>query len=260
VVLGIAGEHFEDILHRKKTKQKVEFDTELGVGDLKKVIKDFKALVKRKTGKPFPDKPMDQLKLAVEAVFNSWNTDRAITYRRLNRIPDDWGTAVNIQSMVYGNMGPTSATGVAFTRNPATGENKFYGEYMINAQGEDVVAGIRTPNPIAQLGKDMPEVFEALTGIYKKLESHYKDMQDIEFTIEEGKLFILQTRAGKRTAAAAIKTAVDMVDEGLISKQIALMRIPADQIDQIFHPRLDAQAKVKVLAKGLGASPGCVDS
>ena len=258
VVLGIAGEHFENILHRKKTKQKVEFDTELGVGDLKMVIKDFKALVKRKTGKPFPDKPMDQLRLAVEAVFSSWNTDRAITYRRLNRIPDDWGTAVNVQSMVYGNMGPTSATGVAFTRNPATGENKFYGEYMINAQGEDVVAGIRTPNPIAQLEKDMPEVFETLTGIYKKLESHYKDMQDIEFTVQENQLYMLQTRSGKRTAAAAIRVAVDMVNEGLISKQEAILRVPATQVDQIFHPTVDpkARAKMKVLGKGLGASPG----
>ena len=226
VVLGIEGEHFEDILQRRKKKQKVEFDTELGVGDLKMVIKDFKALVKRKTGKPFPDKPMDQLKLAVEAVFDSWNTDRAITYRRLNRIPYDWGTAVNVQSMVFGNMGPTSATGVAFTRNPATGENKFYGEYMINAQGEDVVAGIRTPNAIAQLEKDLPEVFEALTGVYKKLESHYKDMQDIEFTVQENQLYMLQTRSGKRTAAAAIRVAVDMVNEGLISKQEAILRVP----------------------------------
>ncbi len=258
VVLGIAGEHFEEILHRRKTKQKVEFDTELGVGDLKVVIKDFKALVKRKTGASFPDKPMDQLKLAVEAVFDSWNTDRAITYRRLNRIPDDWGTAVNVQSMVYGNMGPTSATGVAFTRNPATGENKFYGEYMINAQGEDVVAGIRTPNPIAQLEKDMPQIFEELTGIYKKLESHYKDMQDIEFTVQENQLYMLQTRSGKRTAAAAIRAAVDMVNEGLISKQEAILRVPATQVDQIFHPTLDpkAKAKMKVLGKGLGASPG----
>lgn len=258
VVLGIDSEHFETILHRRKTKQKVEFDTELGVGDLKMVIKDFKSLVKRKTGKPFPDKPIDQLKLAVEAVFNSWNTDRAITYRQLNRIPDDWGTAVNVQSMVFGNMGPTSATGVAFTRNPATGENKFYGEYMINAQGEDVVAGIRTPNPIAQLSKDMPDVFEALTGVYKKLESHYKDMQDIEFTVQENQLYMLQTRSGKRTAAAAIRVAVDMVNEGLISKQEAILRVPATQVDQIFHPMLDpkAKAKVKMLGKGLGASPG----
>jgi pyruvate,orthophosphate dikinase len=256
VVLGIEGEHFETILHRRKTKQKVEFDTELGVGDLKSVIKDFKALVKRKTGKPFPDKPIDQLRMTVEAVFNSWNTDRAVTYRRLNRIPDDWGTAVNVQAMVFGNMGPSSATGVAFTRNPATGDKEFYGEYMINAQGEDVVAGIRTPNPIAQLEKDMPEVFETLTGVYKTLESHYKDMQDIEFTVQENQLYMLQTRAGKRTAAAAIKVAVDMVNEGLISKREAILRVPATQVDQIFHPMVDPTAKVDVLGKGLGASPG----
>ena len=256
VVLGIEGEHFEAILDRRKTRQKVEFDTELGIGDLKMVIKDFKALVKRKTGNPFPDKPMDQLKLAVEAVFNSWNTDRAITYRRLNRIPDDWGTAVNVQSMVFGNMGLTSATGVAFTRNPATGENKFYGEYMINAQGEDVVAGIRTPSPISQLEKDMPEVFEELSSVYKKLESHYKDMQDIEFTVQENQLYMLQTRAGKRTAAAAMRVAVDMVNEGLISKQEAILRVPATQVDQIFHPMIDPKSKSKVLGKGLGASPG----
>ncbi|MDH5642217.1 MAG: pyruvate, phosphate dikinase, partial [Nitrospira sp.] len=256
VVLGIDGEHFEAIMHRRKVSQKVEFDTELGVGDLKMLIKDFKALVKRKTGNPFPDKPMDQLQLAVEAVFNSWNTDRAITYRRLNRIPDDWGTAVNIQSMVFGNMGPTSATGVAFTRNPATGENEFYGEYMINAQGEDVVAGIRTPNPIAQLEKDMPEIYEALTGVYKMLESHYKDMQDIEFTVEENQLYMLQTRSGKRTAAAAIRIAVDMVNEGLISKRDAILRVPATQVDQVFHPMVNPKGKMKVIGKGLGASPG----
>ncbi len=256
VVLGIDSEHFETILQRRKTKQKVEFDTELGVGDLKMVIKDFKALVKRKTGKPFPDDPMAQLRMAVEAVFQSWNTDRAVTYRRLNRIPDDWGTAVNVQAMVFGNMGPTSATGVAFTRNPATGEKKFYGEYMINAQGEDVVAGIRTPHPIEHLEKEMPEVYEALTGVYKKLESHYKDMQDIEFTVQENQLYMLQTRAGKRTAAAAIKIAVDMVNEGLISKQEAIQRVPAEQVDQIFHPMVNPNSKTKVLGQGLGASPG----
>ncbi len=256
VVLGIESEYFETILHRRKTRQKVEFDTELGVGDLKMLIKDFRALVKRKTGKPFPDKPMDQLRMTIEAVFNSWNTDRAVTYRRLNRIPDDWGTAVNVQAMVFGNMGSSSATGVAFTRNPATGENEFYGEYIINAQGEDVVAGIRTPSPIAQLEKDMPEVYEKLTGVYKTLESHYKEMQDIEFTVQEHRLYILQTRSGKRTAAAAIKIAVDMVNEGLISKRDAILRVPATQVDQIFHPMVDPTVKTKVLGKGLGSSPG----
>ncbi len=256
VVLGIGGEHFEAILQRRKTRQQVEFDTELGVGDLKTLIKDFKALVKRKIGKPFPDDPLIQLRMTIEAVFNSWNTDRAVTYRRLNRIPDDWGTAVNVQSMVFGNMGPTSATGVVFTRDPATGEKIFYGEYMINAQGEDVVAGIRTPSPIAHLEKDMPEVFETLTQVYKSLESHYKDMQDIEFTVQENKLYMLQTRSGKRTAAAAIRIAVDMVNEGLISKQEAILRVPATQVDQIFHPMVDPKAKLQVLGKGLGASPG----
>ncbi len=256
VVMGIEGEHFEAILQRRKNKQKVEFDTELGVGDVKMVIKEFKELDKRKTGRPFPDDPLVQLRMTIKAVFNSWNTDRAVTYRRLNRIPDDWGTAVNVQLMVFGNMGPTSATGVAFTRDPATGEKEFYGEYMINAQGEDVVAGIRTPSPIAQLEKDMPEMFETLTQVYKSLESHYKDMQDIEFTVQENQLYLLQTRSGKRTAAAAIRIAVDMVNEGLISKQDAILRVPATQVDQIFHPMVDPKAKVQVLGKGLGASPG----
>ncbi|MCF8723137.1 pyruvate,orthophosphate dikinase [Nitrospina gracilis] len=256
VVLGIDGEHFETILERKKEKRKVEFDTELLVDDLKGVIKDFKALVKKKVGHAFPEDPVEQLRMAIEAVFNSWNIPRAIHYRRLNHIPEDWGTAVNVQSMVFGNMGPTSATGVAFTRNPATGEKKFYGEYMINAQGEDVVAGIRTPQPIAKLKEDMPASYDELLEVYQTLENHYKDMQDIEFTIEDNRLYMLQTRAGKRTAAAAIRIAVDMVNEGLISKQEALLRVPAEQVDQIFHPMIDPKSKVKVLGKGLGASPG----
>ncbi|CAI2719565.1 pyruvate, phosphate dikinase [Nitrospina watsonii] len=256
VVLGIDGGHFETILERQKNKRKVEFDTDLLVDDLKAVIKDFKALVKKKTGNAFPDEPIKQLKMAIEAVFNSWNIPRAIHYRRLNHIPEDWGTAVNVQSMVFGNMGLSSATGVAFTRNPATGEKKFYGEYMINAQGEDVVAGIRTPQPITKLKEEMPDSYQELLEVYQTLENHYKDMQDIEFTIQENKLYMLQTRAGKRTAAAAIRIAVDMVHEGLISKQEALLRVPADQVDQIFHPMIDPKTKVKVLGKGLGASPG----
>jgi pyruvate,orthophosphate dikinase len=256
VVLGIEGEKFEAILTKKKSDLKIKEDTEFSIKDLKSIVKSFKTIVKKTTKKNFPEDPIEQLKMAIKAVFNSWNTERAKIYRRLNNIPDEWGTAVNIQSMVFGNMGATSATGVVFTRNPATGEKNFYGEYMVNAQGEDVVAGVRTPNPISQLEQDDPKMYESLVTVYKTLEHHYKDMQDIEFTIEEGQLYILQTRAGKRTAAAAIKTAVDMVDEGLISKQIALMRIPADQIDQIFHTRIDDQTKVKVLAKGLGASPG----
>ncbi len=256
VVLEIESEHFEKILTNKKVKRKVEFDTDLTEGDLKSIIKDFKKLVKRKTGIPFPEDPIDQLRMAVEAVFKSWNTPRAITYRKLNNIPHDWGTAVNVQSMVFGNMGRTSATGVAFTRNPATGEKKFYGEYMINAQGEDVVAGIRTPQPISKLEQDMPDMYEELVNVYKVLENHYKEMQDIEFTIQENQLFMLQTRTGKRTAAAAIRIAVDMVNEGLISKQEALLRVEASQVDQIFHPMIDEKAKIKVLGKGLGASPG----
>lgn len=256
VVLGLGSGLFESILTRRKTKKKVEFDTDLTAEDLKAVVRDFKALVKRKTGKAFPEDPVQQLRLSIEAVFNSWNTERALTYRRLQCIPHDWGTAVNIQTMVFGNMGHSSATGVAFTRSPATGDKKFYGEYMINAQGEDVVAGIRTPNPISQLEQDMPEVYEELVGIYKVLEKHYKEMQEMEFTIQDGVLYMLQTRTGKRTADAAIKIAVDMVHEGLLSKQEALLRIPATQVDQIFHPMIDPKSKAKILGKGLGASPG----
>ena len=256
VVLGIPGERFETILTKKKLKRKIEFDTEFTIQELKALIRQFKALVVRVTGEEFLEDPMQQLRMAVEAVFNSWNTERARTYRRLNNIPGEWGTAVTVQSMVFGNMGETSATGVAFTRNPATGEKKFYGEYMLNAQGEDVVAGIRTPNSIEMLEKDMPEVYQDLVKVYQKLENHYKDMQDLEFTIENQKLFLLQTRSGKRTAASAIKVAIDMVNEGLLSKREALMRIPANQLDQIFHPMISPKAKLKLIGKGLGASPG----
>ena len=256
VVQGIPGEKFENILDRVKAKRKIRHDVELDTANLKSVIRQFKTVVKKATGKDFPDDPYDQLRLAIQAVFNSWNTPRAQTYRRLHDIPHEWGTAVNVQSMVFGNMGDTSATGVAFTRNPATGEKKFYGEYMINAQGEDVVAGIRTPKPIEELKDDMPESYEALREVCQTLEQHYKDMQDIEFTIQENRLYLLQTRSGKRTAAAAIRVAVDMVNEGLISKQEAVKRVPANQLDQIFHPTLDPKVKVKVLGQGLGASPG----
>ncbi|MEE9258906.1 MAG: pyruvate, phosphate dikinase [Nitrospinaceae bacterium] len=256
VVLGVDAEHFESVLAKHKLKKKIKYDTDLDIPDLRSVIKKFKSLVKRKTGKVFPQDPLAQLKAAVVAVFNSWNTERAVTYRALNRIPHDWGTAVNVQAMVFGNMGEDSATGVAFTRNPATGEKKFFGEYMLNAQGEDVVAGIRTPHSISQLEEEMPETYEELVQVYQKLEKHYKDMQDLEFTIENKRLYLLQTRSGKRTAPAAIKVAIDMVNEGLISKQEALMRVPAGQMDQIFHPTIDPKAKIQVLAKGLGASPG----
>ena len=256
VVLNISGENFESILEKEKLKRGIKFDTDFSVRDLKAIVKKFKALVLRETKKKFPDDPMKQLRMAVEAVFSSWNTDRAVVYRKMNGFSHDWGTAVTVQSMVFGNMGRTSATGVAFTRNPATGENKFFGEYMINAQGEDVVAGIRTPNSINQLEIEMPEIYQDLVSVYQKLEKHYKDMQDIEFTIENQKLYLLQTRSGKRTAESAIKVAVDMVDEGLINKREALMRVPADQLDQIFHPMIDPKAKLKILGEGLGASPG----
>ena len=256
VVLGIPGERFETLLAKKKLKRKIEFDTELTVVELKTLVKQFKAQVVRSTQQEFPEDVRVQLRMAIEAVFSSWNTDRAKIYRRLNSIPHEWGTGVTVQSMVFGNLGETSATGVAFTRNPATGEKKFYGEYMINAQGEDVVAGIRTPHSIEKLEQDMPEVFQDLVKVYQKLENYYKDMQDLEFTIENRKLFLLQTRAGKRTASSAIKIAIDMVNEGLISKREALMRVPANQLDQIFHPMIDPKAKLKLLGKGLGASPG----
>jgi pyruvate, orthophosphate dikinase len=256
VVLNIDGARFESILEKEKQRRGIKVDTDFSIKDLKSIIKKFKALVVRETNKNFPDDPMKQLRMAVEGVFNSWNTERAIIFRKMHGYSNDWGTAVTVQSMVFGNMGTTSATGVAFTRNPATGEKKFFGEYMINAQGEDVVAGIRTPNSIDQLQVDMPEVYQALVNVYQKLEKHYKDMQDIEFTVENKKLYLLQTRSGKRTAESAIKVAVDMVDEGLINKREALMRVPAAQLDQIFHPMIDPKVKVKPLGKGLGASPG----
>jgi pyruvate, orthophosphate dikinase len=257
VVLGIDGEKFESILTQKKKLRKIELDTDLTPQNLQSIIRQFRAVVKKSVKQEFPDDPMAQLKSAIEAVFQSWNTPRANTYRRLHQIPNDWGTAVTVQAMVFGNMGPSSATGVAFTRNPATGEKKFYGEYMINAQGEDVVAGTRTPNPIKDLEKEMPEAYESLVSVYQKLEAHYRDMQDLEFTIENNKLYMLQTRSGKRTAPAAIKIAMDMMQEGLISKHEALTRVPADQLDQIFHPTIDPAAKkITVLTKGLGASPG----
>ena len=256
VVLGIHSDKFELILSKAKEASKAAADMELSLKDLRTIIQKFKAVVKKATGKDFPDDPMQQLHMAIAAVFDSWNTPRAITYRKLHAYPDDWGTAVTIQSMVFGNMGNTSATGVAFTRNPATGEKKFYGEFMINAQGEDVVAGIRTPLPIAELEKVMPEAYKDLEGVYKKLENHYKDMQDLEFTIQENQLYLLQTRSGKRTIAAAIRAAVDMVNEGLIDKATALTRVPATQLDQIFHPMIDPKTKIKVLGTGLGASPG----
>lgn len=256
VVLEIEHAKFEAVLDKKKEAKGVELDTELDVDDLKEVVEEFKALIKAETGSPFPSDPKDQLKYSINAVFGSWNNARAIKYRQINNIPDDWGTAVNVQTMVYGNMGDSSGTGVAFTRDPATGEKRFFGEYLINAQGEDVVAGIRTPLEIKELKNGMPVVYDELEGIYKKLENHYRDMQDIEFTIQEGKLYMLQTRTGKRTAGAAIQIAIEMVAEGLITKTEAVQRVDPAQLDQLLHPMIDPKADVKVLAKGLPASPG----
>jgi len=256
VVLGVPHEEFEALIDRMKEEKGVTQDTELDAEDLKRLTQEYKELVLRKTGKPFPHDPMEQLRGAINAVFESWNTPRAVRYRELNDIPNDWGTAVNVQAMVFGNMGDTSATGVAFTRNPATGEKEFYGEFLVNAQGEDVVAGIRTPEPIARLKELMPDAYKQLEDIYQRLEQHYKDMQDIEFTIQEGKLYMLQTRAGKRTAQAAIRIAVDMVDEGLIDEKTAVKRVPPAQLDQLLHKQIDPKAKVEVLTKGLPASPG----
>ena len=256
VVLGIDKEVFEDIIEKKKKDRKIKQDSSLQVEDLSDLVKKFKSIIKRKTGEVFPDDPYIQLRMSRDAVFRSWNNPRAISYRKLNDIPGDLGTAVNIQAMVYGNMGNTSGTGVGFTRNPATGEKEFYGEYLLNAQGEDVVAGTRTPQPIQQLKDEMPTVFKQLESITTKLEKHYRDVQDFEFTIQEGKLYMLQTRTGKRTTQAALKIAVDMVKEKLITKEEALMRIDPAQLDQLLHPRIDPEARYDVLAKGLPASPG----
>ncbi|MGP8331055.1 MAG: pyruvate, phosphate dikinase [Methanosarcinaceae archaeon] len=256
VVLGIEYENFESIIDSLKKEKEVKLDTELDVNALKELVEMFKVLIKKKTGNDFPQDAHKQLKMSIDAVFSSWNNQRANTYRRLNNIPDDWGTAVNVQIMVYGNMGENSGTGVAFTRDPATGEKRFFGEYLINAQGEDVVAGIRTPQPIETLKEKMPVNYEKLVQIYQKLEKHFKDMQDIEFTIEDGNLFMLQTRNGKRTAAAAVKIAVDMVNEKLIDKNTALLRIEPEHIEQLLHPMMDPDADLKIIANGLPASPG----
>ena len=256
VVMEIEQYKFDNILEKYKEKEGVKHDHQVSPEALKAVNEDYKKLVKREKGIDFPQEPKDQLLMAIEAVFRSWGNPRAIVYRQLNKIPDDLGTAVNVQSMVYGNMGDTSGTGVAFTRNPSTGEKKLYGEYLINAQGEDVVAGIRTPQPISKLSEDLPEVYEHFVKVANLLEQHYKDMQDIEFTIENGKLYMLQTRNGKRTTAAAMRAAVEMVKEGLIDKETALMRIDAQQIDQLLHPSIDPNAKLEVVAQGLPASPG----
>ncbi len=256
VVMGIEKNEFEKVLEEKKKEKGINYDSELTAEDLKEIVEKFKKIYKEKTGNDFPQVPMQQLKMAINAVFKSWNNPRAITYRKLNKIPDDLGTAVNICTMVFGNMGNDSGTGVGFTRNPSTGEKEFYGEYLTNAQGEDVVAGIRTPKPISELEKEMPEVYKQLREITDKLEKHYRDVQDFEFTIERGKLYMLQTRTGKRTPLAAVKIAVDMVKEGLITKEEAIMRVEPSQIDQLLHPIIDPKVKVEPVAKGLPASPG----
>ena len=256
VVLGINHEKFEEILTRKKEERGIKYDMELSTEDLKEIIKGYNEIVKIETGKEFPQDAKEQLWLAIEAVFNSWNTPRAKTYRKINHIPEDWGTAANVQTMVFGNMGPGSGTGVGFTRSPSTGENKLYGEYLMNAQGEDVVAGIRTPQPIARLKDELPEIYEQLSNTASIIEKHYRDIQDFEFTIQNGKLFMLQTRAGKRTAQAAFKVAHDLVKEGMIDKKEAIRRIEPEQLEQLLHRRIDPNAKVDAIAKGLNASPG----
>jgi pyruvate,orthophosphate dikinase len=258
VVLGIPGYEFDNYLERKKEKKDYDNDTDLTVDDLKEIIKDFKALIKNRKDIEFPQKPEEQLLMAVKAVFSSWNNARAISYRNHNDIPHDLGTAVNVQTMVFGNIGDDSGTGVAFTRNPATGENKVFGEFLLNAQGEDVVAGIRTPKDISELNNLMPEVYEEFMEVTETLEQHYKDMQDIEFTIQEGDLYLLQTRTGKRTADAAVNIAVDMEKEGLIDKETAVMRIDPEDISQLLHPNFkeDELEKADLLATGLAASPG----
>ncbi|MBV8650457.1 MAG: pyruvate, phosphate dikinase, partial [Alphaproteobacteria bacterium] len=268
VVLGVEHHHFEDLLENHKLETGATLDTELTAENWKEIVAGYKDVVAHALGKPFPQDPQEQLWGAIGAVFGSWMNQRAITYRRLHEIPAAWGTAVNVQAMVFGNMGDDCATGVAFTRNPSTGANEFYGEYLVNAQGEDVVAGIRTPQHLTVAGKKankstlpameevMPAVFKELMTVRERLEGHYRDMQDIEFTVQQGKLWMLQTRTGKRTAPAALKIAVDMVKDGVIDKREAVRRIEPGSLDQLLHPTLDPKAKTKIIARGLPASPG----
>jgi len=278
VVMNFNLSMLESTLEDLKEAREVELDTDLTADDLKQLCSVYKDLISQESGQTFPDEPMEQLWLAISAVFGSWNNDRAITYRQLHAIPHEWGTAVNVQSMVYGNMGDDSATGVCFTRDPSTGDKRFFGEFLVNAQGEDVVAGIRTPHPINSESKNetnnslstleevMPAAYNELVEVYKKLEAHYRDMQDIEFTIEKDRLYLLQTRNGKRTTAAAIKIAVDLVEENILSEEEAIMRVAPEDLNQLLHPRLDPEYNKTVLTKGLPASPGaaggeiCFDS
>ena len=268
VVLGVGHEHFEELLDIHKERQGYSLDTDLTADDWAELVEQYKKRLKAERGEPFPQDPHEQLWGAIGAVFGSWMNQRAITYRRLNSIPEDWGTAVNVQAMVFGNMGDTSATGVAFTRNPSTGEKKLYGEFLINAQGEDVVAGIRTPQEITEAarkeaGSDkpsmeqtIPKAYTELKRIYNTLERHYRDMQDLEFTVEQGKLWMLQTRSGKRTAKAALRIAVELANEGLITRNEAVLRVDPLALDQLLHPTIDPRAHRKVIATGLPASPG----
>jgi pyruvate,orthophosphate dikinase len=260
VVLDLEKATFEHAFDAKKKSRGIKLDTELTAQDLKEVSNEFLAIVQKETGSPFPTDPWKQLELAIEAVFKSWNNDRAIIYRRTERIPDEIGTAVNVQAMVFGNLGDDCGTGVAFTRDPSTGENYLYGEYLMNAQGEDVVAGVRTPVPISELEKQNKAVYDEFVAICNRLEGHYKDMQDLEFTIERGRLFMLQCRTGKRTGPAAVRIAVEMVNEGLIQKEVAVQRVTASHLDQLLHPRIDdvyvTDRGIKAVARGLAASPG----
>ncbi len=268
VVLGVDHHLFEDLLEDYKQTQAMKLDTDLGVDDWRILIPKYMNVVEKQTGEPFPMVPEDQLWAAIGAVFKSWTNKRAQTYRKLHDIPESWGTAVNVQAMVFGNMGDDSATGVCFTRDPSTGENMFYGEYLKNAQGEDVVAGIRTPQPLSRaktsaqegalpsMEQTMPTLYDELNGIRRQLELHYRDMQDVEFTIQKSRLWILQTRGGKRTTKAALKIAVDMVGEGLITKNEAIRRIDPNHLDQLLHPMLDPKAPREILGTGLPASPG----
>src|SRR5271156_3525196 len=268
VVLGIEHHHFEELIENHKIEVDAVLDTELGAADWQTIVAGFKEVVAAETGKPFPQDVHEQLWGAIGAVFGSWMNARAVTYRRLNNISGDWGTAVSVQAMVFGNRGEDCATGVAFTRNPSTGANELYGEYLVNAQGEDVVAGIRTPQNITEAARQaahsdqpsleslMPDVFEQFVATTKLLEKHYRDMQDLEFTVERGKLWMLQTRSGKRTARAALRCAVEMADEGVISREDAVMRVEPSALDQLLHPTIDPKAKPKPLATGLPASPG----
>ena len=268
VVLGLDHGRFEEALEIAKEDRGFTLDTELSAADLQALVAEYKSIVEELWNKPFPQDVHDQLWGAIGAVFGSWQSERAKVYRRLNDIPADWGTAVNVQAMVFGNMGDTSATGVAFTRDPSTGERAYYGEFLINAQGEDVVAGIRTPQYLTRTAREaagakpasmeeaMPEVYGELAAVFDRLETHYRDMQDIEFTVERAKLWMLQTRSGKRTAKAALKIAVDMANEGLITREEAILRVDPAALDQLLHPTLDPKAPRDVLTKGLPASPG----